>query len=342
MAYQNKDGVLVFVTGSTMSETTTDHTMTASGDKNGKKSMEISRKRKFVSLLICLGTVVASVLQLGISFWASRTVLNISAGSFWASLPVLLGIVVASAGIFCGKPGKCAMSAGISFLVVGVLVVVVGAIIDGITATAVSSIDFSQCRHSPAGQANCTHLYPCNVQLAWANTCYCCHLTQRTNDECYFRHVGLSQHPSIFAGVSSCDQVSKRYIRLLWTSVVCCCLVFAFAIISIVTICLFRRKVLVARDYMSPVKNTTTPTTPSAPGPSTPPEGNVTYSFPQRQNSINQPAQPTQQRVSLVVQTPPGYAGGPVYQPTVVAVPCTIEQSPPTYSQQPPTAPGYM
>lgn len=53
----------------------------------------------------------------------------------------------------------------------------------------------------------------------------------------------LSQHPSIFAGVSSCDQVSKRYIRLLWTSVVCCCLVFAFAIISIVTICLFRRKV---------------------------------------------------------------------------------------------------
>ncbi|PIK57755.1 putative transmembrane protein [Apostichopus japonicus] len=220
MAYQNKDGMLVFVTGSTMSESTTDHTMTASGDKNGKKSMEISRKRKFVSLLICLGTVVASVLQLGISFWASRTVLNISAGSFWASLPVLLGIVVASAGIFCGKPGKCAMSAGISFLVVGVLVVVVGAIIDGITATAVSSIDFSQCRHSPRGQANCTHLYPCNVQL-------------------------LALIP-VTAVISHKEQMMSVILDTL---------------------------VLVARDYMSPVKNTTTPTTPSAPGPSTPPKG---------------------------------------------------------------------
>ncbi|KAJ8031230.1 Zinc finger protein 26 [Holothuria leucospilota] len=314
--------------------------MTTSEKKGTKTQMEPTKKRKLVTFVICIAGIIAALLQLGSALWASRTVLNISAGSFWASLPVFLGIIVASTGMFFGKAIKCAMSAGISFLVVGLGVVVIGAIIDGLTATAVSSIDFSHCNHSPAGQANCTHLYPCQVQLAWANVCYCCHLTEITDDQCYFRHVGLSRKPSVFAGVQSCDQVSRTYVRLLWTSVVFCCLVFVLAIVSVIAICLFRRKVSRPKGYIPPVETSTSPAVPTAPaGPSTSSEQS-TSSYPQRQNSVPQTPPPTQHRVSLVVSTPQGYAG-PVYQPTVVAVPCTIEASPPSYSQ-PPTAPAYI
>ncbi|XP_071798121.1 transmembrane protein 255B-like [Asterias amurensis] len=178
-----------------------------------------AKKRRKIAAVCCIILILLSIIELAIGATTYQMVHNINAGSWWAAGGLLLGALLSLVGVYNKQEGRCWMAAGTAFLVIGIFLAFIGAIIDGVTASAVSRVNISKCNHSSSGLANCQVTAGCERSVSMLSTCYCCYVTTQREANCAFQSVGLSEIPSYFSGVNSCDVISGSYINLLWTSV---------------------------------------------------------------------------------------------------------------------------
>ncbi|XP_022098641.1 transmembrane protein 255B-like [Acanthaster planci] len=182
------------------------------------KILADAKRRRKIAAFSCLVLIALSVVQLTIGVVAYQMIHNINAGSFWAVGGLLLGSILALVGVYNKQEGGCWMKTGTVCMGLGIVLAFVGAIIDGVTASAVSKVDILKCNHSDTGLANCMASAGCEKSVSMLSTCYCCYVTSQREASCAFQSVSLSEIPSFFSGVKSCADVSS-YINLLWASV---------------------------------------------------------------------------------------------------------------------------
>ncbi|XP_038050294.1 transmembrane protein 255A-like [Patiria miniata] len=223
-----------------------------------------AKKRRKIAAVSCLVLLALSAVELTIGVVAYQMVHNINAGSFWAVGGLLLGSILALVGVYNKQEGGCWMKTGIVCLVLGVILAFIGAIIDGVTASAVSKVDLFKCNHSDTGLANCMASAGCERSVSMLSTCYCCYVTSQREANCAFQSVSLSEIPSFFSGVKSCSDVSG-YINLLWASVAF--LTFSLIVGVVVTAMVSGYRNLVAkipRTYIQTIQRSPIPAYPTS------------------------------------------------------------------------------
>ncbi|XP_071477580.1 uncharacterized protein [Diadema antillarum] len=208
-----------------------------------KDWMKKVRRRKLVlAVLVLLAEVLVCITQIILGVWVSITVENIHAGSYWASVLLLIGAIVSLEGLIFRYGRQKVLAMGVMLQVVGIFMALIGGLIEVIAAILIKDVDFSQCSYSRIGEANCTAQLSCDVvQLSYPKSCYCCFLTKEREEPCYFRTVSFFEPPSLYAGVDSCHQVPDEYLSFLWTSVFFCLFCCVFGIIAATSTYSYRR-----------------------------------------------------------------------------------------------------